>query len=136
MNSTLEWFIEKRILYWHTPEILTMQHVVDLNEDAWHRLDQGTPLVHFIINTEGTKKFPVSVAQFRSASKILAHPNLGWVIIVSDNSVINFVASVVTQIVTKVRYRSVRSVEDALQCIQGQDQSINWENSDEQVLVP
>jgi hypothetical protein len=117
----------------HMPEEVGLEFAEKANADMITFLDQGTPPIHIILDTTNVKKHPMNVAKLRQASKILDHPAVGWIVLISSNPVIHFLATVVTQI-TKSRYRSASSVEEAIPFLREQDQTIDWEQFDLQIL--
>jgi hypothetical protein len=134
MDYKLGWCVEGRILYLLPPAITTIEFSVAVNDELWHYLEQGTPLVHVIINTTELKQYPKSVSALRNASKFLNHPSLGWVIVISTNPVMNFLSAVVSQMLTKSRHHAVKHVDDALKFLRERDTTIQWEQFDEKII--
>ena len=82
------------------------------------------PLVHTLYDFTEMEKYPMNVAAVGKAVKPLLSSNkLGWVITVMDNPMILFLSTVATGLYG-VRFRSFKTMNEALEFLQQRDSTL------------
>jgi hypothetical protein len=115
MASQTQWHQPQRIVISTFDGDYTASELKAISDDvADNYLSKGQSPVHIIFDARALGKFPVQLGAVReSAMPLLHHPSLGWIVVVGGmNPLVNFFASIVTQ-VTRVNYRQASSLEEA-----------------------
>jgi hypothetical protein len=109
---------------WHTPDAIILVRLwgnLDISEfPKFDRLilehieQSDRVLVHIWVDLKAVTEFPVKIWQVQQALTHLNHERTGWSVIITDNRIIKFVGSVITQ-VAKARFRAFGSDAEALQ---------------------
>jgi hypothetical protein len=127
----IQWLIPGRVIHIQLPDTFTLDDLHHLNV-AWRQyLDQGTPLVHTLIDATRVKQSPLNVMKLREVMVSLDHPHFGWLIPITANKTLKFIGAIVPQMVGKTRNRMVATLEEAITFLRDQDQTIDWEQMNE-----
>ena len=109
------WMQDRKVAYFEIIGDFDEEGMTAFNE---HMRDDyialGEAPVHCIIDAGGLTGYPRSVAVIgKNTSKVLKHPNLGWIILVGfDNPIVKFMANMVVQIL-RVQYKQVKTLKEA-----------------------
>jgi len=123
-ENTIDWLIEKHVIIstatiWDAESLA--DHIIDVNEMV---NQSDLPLVHTVWDFQNLEKYPTNLNDIRKAVKpLFTNDRLGWVITVMQNQMIAFLSQAATSMYS-VRYRNFKTMEDALEFLQGQDQTL------------
>lgn len=117
------WIYEPRVTCGHFYGQISIEEIYEANAVAIERIRMGTPPVHVIVNTLEIEKIPTSLRAVQELIAYTREPNLGWIIYVSNNRLISFFNSVVSQLST-AKFLTVDTVEEALSTLQKLDSSL------------
>lgn len=81
------------------------------------------PFVHDIIDMRQMSKFPLNLREIVRATGLFGEPNLGWVILISDNRVVRFLTEAVMQ-TYKTRFRAFGLESEAIAFLKQMDESL------------
>lgn len=124
MPYEVRWLVDKRIIYFHTSGIATIDDVKAGNKKVMVMLDEGIPFVHLITDSTDVEKVQLGLNDLASVFRDMpASPKLGWSIYVSPKMLDRFFASVTTQL-TKSRHREFNSLADALAFLKSVDDTL------------
>jgi hypothetical protein len=116
-------YIPERVIYIYTDGIVSNDEFFDMDAACGQLLDHSAaPLVHFIFDQQTMAKMPP--IQVQSKVKSGRHPRLGWLILISQDNVLNRFVSVVVTNLFKVRLRYVSTFTDAVQFLQYVDTTL------------
>jgi len=77
------------------------------SQETAELIRKGQAPVHDIIDMRYIEKYPLDVKQIFNATPVFREPNLGWVLLISDDRVVRFLTHMVLQLhKTRVRYCS------------------------------
>ena len=124
-HYTTEWCIEKRVLRLVVnSQFLTIDDMREINHDLTQCIHFGEPpFVHTIIDCRGIEKFQMNLPSIQQVLTFLREPLMGWLLIVSDDKLIGFVASLVTQL-AGVRFRTFHTSDDAWVFLNSVDETL------------
>jgi hypothetical protein len=123
MSYKLQWVSENRLSYVHVWGDYNLQELKDSSEEVQAWVANGTPLVHHIADFRDMETYPTNLAQILKSVPFMQEPNLGWVIILSDNRMVKFLSSMATG-VSKARFRTFSNLEDALVFLAERDSTL------------
>jgi hypothetical protein len=123
MAFNISWYVENRVILANVEGIVDDNEMNLSNTTITQLLDKGKAPVHLIVNTTDLKQFPTNVNGLRKSLAYLAHPNIGWIIIVNTNPLLNFLAHIVTSIV-QAKSRTVKTFEEGKQLLRTLDASV------------
>ncbi len=104
MTFTVTWHVPNRLYLVRIAGDLTLDELRDGLERTRAFVRAGEPPVHTIIDLRQLGSQPRNLPEIIKASSVLREPNLGWVMILSNDPFSQFVASVVSQI-TGARFK-------------------------------
>jgi hypothetical protein len=124
MPYEVTWLVDKRIIYFHTSGIATIDDVKAGNKKVMVMLDEGIPFVHLITDSTDVEKVQLGLNDLASVFRDMpASPKLGWSIYISPKMLDRFFASVTTQL-TKSRHREFNTLADAIAFLQSVDDTL------------
>ncbi len=111
-----------------------LQHV-DADTVALLRQHPSTAQLHTILDTRNLTKFPMNVKLLTDpkVSSYRHEPNLGWIILVSENSLVRFLGTVVNGLSIS-RFAVVHTLDDAFELLKERVTHLNWDATDAYVL--
>jgi hypothetical protein len=83
----------------------------------------GIPLVHELVDMRGMTRFPTQINEFAWIQPYLKEANLGWLIIISHNPLVRFIANTLCQ-VARARMRSFETFEGAVEFLKFIDSTL------------
>ena len=124
MAYEVTWLVDKRIIYFHTSGIATIDDVKAGNKKVMLMLDEGIQFVHLITDSTDVEKVQLGLTDLASVFRDMpSSPKLGWSIYVSPKILDRFFASVTTQM-TKSRHREYNSLAEAIAFLQSVDDTL------------
>jgi hypothetical protein len=120
------WYVEKRIALQRLWGAVTLKDAEAARDGLERFLQEGTPLIHFLVDLYDIEQFPAHLASLRRITPNLNSPGLGWLVIYgTGNPLMRFVASTLTQVaLPKLRLRMFGTLEESLVFLQGQDSTL------------
>jgi len=84
------WYVEKRIIVTRYTGIIHVEDIRGQIDETHTLIEQGTPLIHSIIDLSQIEKWPPLnvVNEFRSMNIESVRERLGWSIIIANNVVL------------------------------------------------
>ena len=123
MGDRVSWLVEGRVALWEGS--LSIHEVIESNQVFINQFLRAVPrdvIVHVIVTVPpGNLKF--NLTQLRSATSCLREPNIGWLVVVTDEAMKRFFATVISQ-VARVRFRSFATFEEACQFLNNADKTL------------
>jgi len=117
MPFDVAWIHPQRVTYGRFYGEITVDEVHEANQVAMERIKQGTPPVYVIVNTLDIDKIPTSLKSMQDIVAYVREPNLGMIVYISDNRLISFFNTVVSQL-SNASFYTVKSMDEALALIQ------------------
>ena len=113
MGYTIEWLVPDRLYVMNIYGDIDLDEYLEGGEKAREFVTSGVAPVHCILDLRGVKKFPVNMKQLNPGNTVMDEENLGWIFIMTQNPLINFLGSVISQ-VTHKHFRTVKTPEEAM----------------------
>jgi hypothetical protein len=115
-------YIPERVYYLHVQGIFSDAELSIVDAEIFALMEQSTvPLVHFVVNQQQLSQLPS--IQSQSKLKIGRHPKLGWVLVIGDNKLMQFLSTVVAGIF-KARLRYFATFAEAVAFLQHVDTTL------------
>jgi hypothetical protein len=122
MTVNISWYAENRVIFADVEGVVDMNEMNSSNDTFIKLLDSGQAPIHLLVDTSKLTQFPTNLNALRKSQGYLAHPNVGWIIMVNTNPLLNFLAHMVTSI-AKANTRMVKSLEEGKQLLRTLDAS-------------
>ena len=114
MPYNISWYQGNRIVLMQVSGLLTTAEVQALIVDAGVYVVEGTPLVHFLVDTRTLQRIENIPAALKAVQSGPMHPLMGWMIVVGRmNPMVKFVLDFVG-LLTKSRYRRFDTMPEGL----------------------
>ena len=125
MPYQTKWYIEKRIILTSYTGIIQIEDIRGQIDETHMMIEQGTPLVHSIIDLSQIEKWPPLnvVNEFRSMDIESVRERIGWSIIVANNVVLKFGSALFAPIFN-LRQRIFSNLDEALTFLQENDPTL------------
>lgn len=131
MAVNMQWMIPGRILLVRFAALSTVEEYVDaalrVHQMMGDSAAVGRSYIHIIADLEAIEDFPRPITGLTEAIQrtVTPHPNTGWILPISSQPFVRFVASLTVQTLIKYpRYHMVRSVEAAIEFLRGRDPNL------------
>lgn len=126
MPFQMEWLIENRVIFHRISGKRQADEQAEMNRKAQLFLNEAQTPLHFIVDIQSLEKELNSVQNVFRDVKHLNLTNLGWVVIISDNRVFQFVATTVLSLLGKSQCKAVSSLNEALLFLKSKDASLEF----------
>ena len=124
MPIDLSWLIPNRVISMHAYVDVTLDETRQANKQLITMLNDGTPLVHVVINQNDLGNFPISVNEYRAVLTVMTHESLGWVIAYGPtNPLADFIAVMVARL-GRIKFRKFVLKNEAFQFLVRKDPSL------------
>jgi hypothetical protein len=124
MPYKISWHQPNRIVLMQVEGLLTTSEVKSLIADSGSYVANGTPLVHFLVDTRTLQKIESVPEALKVVQGNPPHPNMGWMIVVGKmNPLIKFFLDFVG-LLTKSRYRRFDTMPESLTFLKEIDDSL------------
>lgn len=124
MTYTAEWYLPGHIYMVSLTGELTLEDIGAFDKAFWQASEAGNPPIHLILECSRVTKFPLNIDQIYRVVTKDDSDIVGWVVLVTSNSVSEFVSSNVMKLMHK-RFRGARTLEDALRFLTQVDDSLD-----------
>jgi hypothetical protein len=119
------WYINKRVLLIKMEGDLDVDEMTRNNDAMVAKINEGTPLVHILIDDAKVGKVPASLGQLKQIFTG-PHPWAGWVILIGPGSQIqNFLVGMIGKIM-RANIRREATLEGAIKFLRERDITIPW----------
>ena len=126
MESLLDWYIPKRIIISRPIGEQTIETVEENNGNLLKLLDAGKAPIHIILDARHITKVPTSLLKLSNATSFLKHPAIGWVVAITNDPLIKFIAGMLPQIGSLKHNRVMSEPANCLAFLKEQDQTLDW----------
>lgn len=125
MPYTVNWYLDKRIILANLWDDVTVDEYNEMAQMVEDMLTIGNdPYVHCIINMANIGNSPTRLVELQSALKpMLSHPQLGWSLPIMSDETQRYLVVMLSKIY-QVRWREMKSIEEALQFLAQMDQTL------------
>lgn len=120
------WYVDKRVAIQRLYGVITVEESEKARDGVVRLLEEGTPLVHILVDVSDVEKFPTNITAIRRMIPNVDSPNMGWLLIYGANNVfLRFIASTLAQLgMPGVRLRMMSTMDECLTFLQGQDSTL------------
>ena len=128
MPHHYEWLLPKRVIFCYVSGTQDMAEGRESLGKLMGHLDAGEAPTHYVADLRDNQKLPTTnIREFQELASFVRHPNLGWIVVIGrGNPTINYVLSVVAKL-TRVRYRSVDTPQEAIAFLSTIDPTLHLE---------
>ncbi len=119
------WYVENRVILTRYTGIIRVEDIQGQIEETRVMIEQGTPLIHSIIDLSQIEKWPALnvVNEFRSTDIEQVRERIGWSVIVANNIVLKFGSALFAPIFN-LRQRIFSTLDEALAFLSENDASL------------
>jgi hypothetical protein len=135
METLSDWYIKDRVIIHRPVGDETLKLIRQNNDDLIKLLDIGMPPIHIIVDARYIRKVPTSLLKLNKAISFLSHPSIGWVITISNNSLITFLGGMLPQLGSFTRYRVVSEPQSSLTFLKDQDATLDWSKANDELFI-
>ncbi len=132
MTVDFEWLVPQHVSYARFYEEVTIADLEISNSQvmSYARQVPAPRSYHAVFDCLLTSKFPLQLSLLLQdkLSAYRSEPNLGYIIIVSTNSVIQLLGGIVLRL-RRNRFQMVRTMDDGIGFLKEKDTHINWKNA-------
>jgi hypothetical protein len=123
MTVNISWYAKNRVILAQVEGVVDDAGMNASNATITQLLDTGQAPIHLIVDTSDLKQFPTNLSALRKSQAYLLHPNVGWIIVINTNPLLNYLAHILTAI-AKVKSRTVKTFVEGEQLLRTLDASI------------
>jgi hypothetical protein len=116
MGYQVQWYLEQRVVLVTLSGHLSMDEILQMHATTGHMVETGSAPVHILVDVTTLQSHPTNIREIAQASGYLSHANMGWAILINPSRITQFVVTLVGG-VTKVKNKSVHSIEEALKVL-------------------
>lgn len=114
MAYEMRWHTEGKILFQRLYDNVTLEDLDQLTEETNEWLLDIPGTVHVLVDMRDITHYPRSISQMRTVFNARSKQKLGWLVMVTNNKVVLFLAAALTQtFVAHMRYRAFSDLESA-----------------------
>ncbi len=119
-------------VYWHVPQRvyviqlwgdISLEELKELSDKASEFARNGGAPVHLIGDARNVKSIPKNLAQAQKMAQVFREPTLGWVFFLNNDRIINFFASIISQL-AGISYKSFQEPEEMMEMLQRIDSTL------------
>lgn len=123
MGAKVNWYVKDRIVLSYFWGHITAEEVEYVMNQSTDHVQSGIKPVHSIVHGLDVTKYPMNLPQVLQMTSVLKNSDFGWFIMITDDRMARFMSSVVSQ-VTKLKFRSIPSTEEAIEFLRDMDSSL------------
>ncbi|MFZ4826007.1 MAG: hypothetical protein ACOYLB_01495 [Phototrophicaceae bacterium] len=105
------WMPEHAMILSDVRGTFTLSELKNMMEENITYMKQTDHFVHIIIDTRRLERIQFKIHEFSDMGLPSILPNTGWNIILSDNPIFVFTASIIVQLLKNVRFRNLTTME-------------------------
>jgi hypothetical protein len=126
MEEILDWYIKDRIIFSRPVGDISINNVQEYAGYVVNMLNKGKSPVHLIVDARFIAQAPTNLLALSKATTFMGHPSVGWVMTVTTNPVIQFLAGMVPQIGRVKYYRVFPDLDLCMKFLKEQDRTLDW----------
>jgi hypothetical protein len=123
MGYKVSWYSESRVAWCQVWGDYTLDELRDSAAAGQVLIQTGTPLVHDLIDMRRMTDYPKNIREIIKLTPIFKEPNLGWVVVLTEDKIVGFLSHAVTSI-SKVRIRTFTNPQEALEFLARIDETL------------
>jgi hypothetical protein len=132
MPFQYQWYVDKRVLTAEVSGDLDIDELTRSREGLLAMLNEGTPLVHLLVDDSKLGSIPMNLGQLVKMSASRPR-SLGWVVLIGPGSRIpNFLIEMLSKIF-RIHVRREPTHEKAVAFLQARDITVPWHEADESI---
>ncbi len=113
MPYSIEWKVKDRLILETAFGVITVEELVRFNEEVTKMIiEEGTSPVHIIADLTKVERYP-PLRDILSAMRKTAPDKVGWMVVVTENPIMRFLASMIFQI-ARLRLRMYPTMQQAM----------------------
>lgn len=126
MSYEGSWYADKRVVLQRLWGTVTLEEAAQAHHTMVQFLDEGTPLVHVLVDLSQVEQFPTNLIALKRAMPPIEHSGMGWMLVCgAGNPMLRFVASTIIQIMMPgLRLRMFDTLDQSLTFLQDQDSTL------------
>ena len=109
------WMPEHAMILSDVRGTFTLSQLKNMMEENITYMKQTDHFVHIIIDARGLQKIQFKIHEFSDMGLPSILSNTGWNIILSDNPMVVFTASIIVQLLKNVRFRNLTTIETTVE---------------------
>ncbi len=126
VGAQINWYIPQRVVYIRWDATVTLDTIEQVSAAVRTLMDEATAPCHILNDARDVASYPVNVMEIRGVMTFIDHPKLEWLISITSNPVVTFLADIVPQMITKTRSKATMDVDIALDFLRCADCSLDW----------
>lgn len=135
MSHSINWYIEKRIIYFQVSGDISMEEIFEGNSKIEAFLNEGNAPVHIIVDDEDVKKMPINIRELNGKFTAMRNPNVGRIIEIGQlNPLLRYLMPMIAQL-ARINLIHRTTVADAMEYLANTDKTLNWEDANDAVLM-
>ena len=136
MAVKIDWLIEGQVIYQYWSGTGTLDNVGYVNKRTLELYEEypDRPLIHTLVNAVDQETTEVGIQSARNAMPALDHSQTGWIIMLLDNRIFEFVSNIMLQIKTKTRFRIRKNTDEGIKYLKTVDPSIHWDKANWSII--
>jgi hypothetical protein len=124
-SYTVEWYVPKRVILIQYNEMdITADVLQKLSADLEKCYQEGETPIHIISDNTHQGATKVGLQELKQGLAVMKQANWGWTIFLGANSLVNFFATVISNIFS-MKIRKAQSLEEALGTLERLDFSLS-----------
>ena len=112
MGFSITWHIEKQAIYLKLFDVVTLQEVIDMNQQTVQYVMAGVQPVHIVIDTLAVTGFPPNLRWVMRTMQSNPVAPSGWNILVQNNHAIHVLASTILRVL-RVPFHTCTTLQEA-----------------------
>lgn len=113
MPISISWYIPDHIVMMAVVGDITMLELTEAYDEALAMVEAGGDIVHTFIDFQNAGDMPRDINQIRSLLNRKSAKS-GWSIVVGDNKIVRFIATVITNLL-HIHFAYVNTMEEAVE---------------------
>jgi hypothetical protein len=119
----IQWLAVGRVIHLHFSEVVTLDEHEASVQACERMVAEGQPPVHIITTFSNVTSYP-TLAAMRTRTPVNTAGVYGYVVLVSDNRMLNFLGSMLSQF-NKTKVHTVISMEQAIAYLRSHDAALD-----------
>jgi hypothetical protein len=134
-DYNINWYIEGHVLYVQAPPQITMETIGIFNERILSFLNTAENRVHLIVDARAIETMPRNPVAMRETLTILNHFFIGWMVFVTEDKGIQFLTSVIANMLSRAKSHSVADFSEAVAFLKEIEHTIDWQDANQSILA-
>jgi len=124
MPYRIQWYVEHRVILEEAYGNVMIEELIQFNAEVTDLIvDQGIAPVHVIVDLTKVEKYPPSLREVLGTMRQKSPEKVGWMLIVTENPIMRFVASTVFQI-ARLKLRTFATMPQAKGFLAEMDETV------------